>query len=50
VITEAASLSRPPAFLGEDFPWKDIMEMYIKFTHYKFGKIITKGGIKFTFP
>ena len=46
LIAEGASLSRPPAFTGEDFPyWKDRMEMYIKSTHYRLWNIITSGDI-----
>jgi len=34
-IIEGTSLTRPPGFTGEDYPyWKDKMEMYIKSTHY----------------
>ena len=32
-ITEGAYLTRPPSFIGEDYPyWKEKIEMYIKST------------------
>jgi len=47
MIVEGASLSKPLAFLGEDFPyWKDKMEIYVKSTHYQLWQIITCDNIK----
>jgi len=44
LIAEGASVVKPPAFLGEDYPyWRDRMEMFIKSTQYSLWKIITNG-------
>jgi len=46
-ITEGTSLTRPPGFVGEDYPyWKDKMKMYIKSTQYRIWLIITNGDIR----
>ena len=50
-ITKGESLTRPPSFIGEDYPYqKDKMNMYIKSTQYKIWLIITNGDIPITRP
>jgi len=51
LIIKGASLSIPPAFLGEDFPyWKNRMKISIKFTDYQLCQIIPKMDVKITSP
>ena len=45
-ITKGASLTRPPGFAEENYPYqKDIMEMYIKSTQYEIQLMITNRDI-----
>ncbi len=44
LVVEESSITRPPAFLGEDYPyWRDRIEMFIKSTQYNLWGISTKG-------
>jgi len=42
LIAKGASLTRPPTFIKEHFPyWKDKIDIYVKSTHYQLWQNIT---------